>query len=147
MIVGVKPSRHQHVERVALQGQLQQHGVVLQEIEAVPGHVAPRLEIQQVELLAQLHVIERLEIELRQRRLAAEQLQVRLVVRADRGVGMREVGDRAVDGVQLGGERVELGLRRLRLLAQLPALLPCAPRARPGPWPCRSIWRLRSPGG
>ena len=35
---GVKPSRHQHLDRVALQGQFQQHGLVLEEVEAVPGH-------------------------------------------------------------------------------------------------------------
>ena len=43
--------------RIALQGQLQQHGVVLQEVEAVPGDLGARLEIDQVELFAQLDVI------------------------------------------------------------------------------------------
>ncbi len=79
-----KTLAHQHVDRVSLQRQLQQHGVVLEEVEAVPGHVGARLEIHQIELFGQLHVVQRLEVELRQRRLAAEQLQVRLVVHADR---------------------------------------------------------------
>ena len=61
VIVGVKPSRHQQVERVLLQGQFQQHGFVLEKVKAVPGHLGAAFEIDQVELLAQLDVIERLE--------------------------------------------------------------------------------------
>ena len=53
VVIGVKPSRHQHVDGVALQGQLQQHGLVLEEVEAVAGHAGAGLEIHQVELLGQ----------------------------------------------------------------------------------------------
>ena len=108
VIVGVKPSLHQHVERVALQGQFQQHGVVLEEVEAVAGDAGPALEVDQVELLGQLDVVQRLEIELRQRRLAAEQFQVRLVVDADGRGGVREIGNRPQDRLRLGGDLVEL---------------------------------------
>ncbi len=118
-----KALAHQHVDRVALQGQLQQHGLVLEEVEAVPGHAGPGLEIHQIEFLGQLHVVQRLEIELRQRRLAAKQLQVRLVVHADRRVGVRHVGNLPVDRVQLGGHLRRVPLcSGLGLLAKLPAL-------------------------
>ena len=75
----------QQVDGVALQGQVEQHGVVLEEVEAVAGDLRPGLEIDQVELLAQLDVVQRLEVELRQRRFAAAEFQVRLIVGADRG--------------------------------------------------------------
>ena len=55
---------HQHVERVALQGQFQQHGLVLEEVEAVAGDLGAAFEVDQIELLGQLDVIERLEVEL-----------------------------------------------------------------------------------
>ena len=64
VIVGVKPSRDQQIDGIALQRQFEQHGVVLEKIKAVPGDFRPAFEIDQVELLAQLHVIERLEVEL-----------------------------------------------------------------------------------
>ena len=120
---GRKALAHQHVDRVSLQGQLQQHGLVLEEVEAVAGHVGARLEIHQIELLGQLHVVQRRKVELGQRRVAAEQFQVRLVVHADRRVGVRQVGNLPVDRVQFGGHLVELRLDGLRLLADLPALV------------------------
>ncbi len=123
---GVRDGREalasEHLDRVALQGQFQQHGLVLEEVEAVAGDAGPALEIDQIELFGQLDVIQRLEIELRQRGLAAEQFEVRLVVHADRGVGMREVGNLPVERLQLDGQRVELRLASLRLFAQQPAL-------------------------
>ena len=67
VVMGVKPSAMQHVQGVALQGQFQQHGLVLEEVEAVPGHAGAALEVDQVELLAELDVVQRLEVELRQR--------------------------------------------------------------------------------
>ena len=87
------------------------------------GDLGAALEIDQVELLAQRDVIERLEIELRLRGLAAANFEVRLIVGAQRSVGMRHVGDRALDGVHLGQHRVEFGLRRRGLLAELPAFI------------------------
>ncbi len=101
--MGVKPSLDQHVERVAFQGQFQQHGVVLEEIESVAGDLGPPLEIEQSELFAQFDVIERLEIELGRCVLAAADFQVGRVVGAARRVGMRQVGNRLQDSVRFGG--------------------------------------------
>ena len=67
-------------------------------------------------------MVQRRKVELRERRLPAEQLQVRLVVAADGGVGVREVGDLPLERVQFGGHRVEFRLEGLRLLAKLPSL-------------------------
>ena len=54
MIVGVKPSRDQHVDRVLLQRQFEQHRFVLQEVEAVAGDAGAAFEVDQVVLLAEL---------------------------------------------------------------------------------------------
>ena len=45
---------HEQLDRVLLQRQLQQHGVVLQEVEAVAGDAGAAFEIDQVVLLGQL---------------------------------------------------------------------------------------------
>ena len=74
VVTGVKPSRISMLDGVLLQGQFQQHGLVFEEVKAVAGHVGAAFEIDQIELFGQFDVIQRLEIELRQRRLAAEQL-------------------------------------------------------------------------
>ena len=100
----------QHLQGVTRQGQFEQDGLVLEEIEAVAGHPGPRLEVDQAEPLAQLDVVQRLEIERRQGRLAAEQLEVGLVVDADRGVGVRDIGDRAMDRLLLDGDGVQFRL-------------------------------------
>ena len=112
----------------------------------MPGHAGPALEIDQVKPLAQFDVIQRLEIEHRQRRLAAEEFQIGLIVRAQRGVGMREVGNRALNRLLLGSDAIELLLDLAGPLAEAAALFLAARRARPRPWPCRSTSRVRSPG-
>ena len=48
-----------------MQGQFQQHGVVLQEVKAVTGHFRPAFEIHQIQPLGDLDMVERLEVELR----------------------------------------------------------------------------------
>ena len=62
---------HQLVDGVLLQRQFQQHGVVLQKVKSVPGDFRSRFEIDQIQFLGQRDVIERLEVELRERRFAA----------------------------------------------------------------------------
>ena len=63
VIIGVKPSRDQQLDRVLLQRELQQHGFVLEEVEAVPGDAGAAFEVDQVELLAERDVVERWEAE------------------------------------------------------------------------------------
>ena len=123
---GRKPFAHQSVDRVALQGQLQQDRLVLEEVKAMARHVGARLKIHQIELLGQLHVVERREIERRQRRFSAEHFQVRLVVHPDRRIRVRKVGNPPLQGVQVAGQLFQLGLQRLVPLAKLtPLFLAC----------------------
>ncbi len=89
----------------------------------MPGDAGPAFEVDQIEFFRQLDVIQRLEIELRQRRLAAEELQVRLVVHADRGGGVREIGNRPHDRVRFGHDLVELLLDLGGLVADAAAFL------------------------
>ena len=63
----------EYAERVTLQRQFQKHGLVFEEIKTVPRNGRPALEIDEIELFGQFDVVERLEIELRQRGLAAEE--------------------------------------------------------------------------
>ena len=94
VIVGVKPSRHQHVDRVALQGQLEQHGFVLEEVEAVARRPSRRLRNRSGPSFSpSFDVVERLEVELGRSAFAAADFQVRLIVSPDRRVGMRQVGN------------------------------------------------------
>ena len=103
VIVGVKPSRHQHVERVALQGQFQQHGVVLRESRSRGRRPwrPPRNRSGRASRPAR-RGRSGLKSNLGGGVLAAADLEVRLVVDADRRVGMRQVGNRAQDRVGLG---------------------------------------------
>ncbi len=103
---------------MVLQGELEQHGLVLEEIEAVAGHLGAGFEVDQVEPLGQLDVVERFEVELGRLVRAAADFQVRLVVGPQRRVGVRHVGDRSQDGVRLGGQAVELELGLRRFFAQ-----------------------------
>ena len=66
-------------------------------------------------------MIERLEIEFRQRRFAAADFEIGLVVGADRGGGVREIRDGAEDGVGFFGDLRKLGFGGGGLLAQAAA--------------------------
>ena len=112
----------QHIQGITLQGQIQQHGVVLEEVEAVPCHAGPALEVDQVELLRQFDVIERLEIELRDGRLAARDFEVRLVVDSHRCSRVGEVGNHPHDRVRLSRDLVEPLLDGGGLVADAAAL-------------------------
>ena len=67
VVIGVKPSASKRPDGVLLQGQLQQHRLVLEEVEPVAGDPGTGLEVDQVELLAEFDVVQRLEVELGQR--------------------------------------------------------------------------------
>ncbi len=66
--------RDQQLEGISLQRQFQQHGVVEQEIKAMAGDLGAPFEIEQLQPLAQRDVIQRFEVELRQRGLSLAQL-------------------------------------------------------------------------
>ena len=94
-----------------------------QEIKAMAGDLRAPLEIEQLQPLAERDVIERFEVEFRQRGLSFADLQVCLIVGAGRRVGMRHVGNRTMDHVEIGADALQLGLRGGSLLAQLASLI------------------------
>ena len=102
-----------------LEGQLQQHRFVLEEIEAVAGDFGGSLKIHQVEPLADLHVVLGLESELRQGGLATRHLDR---LHAQRRCRMGKVGNRAKQAVQLGGHLVHFRLGDRHLFAELASL-------------------------
>ncbi len=57
--VGREALLEHHVEREALERELEQHRLVLQVVELLAGHLGAAVEVEQVELRAELHVIER----------------------------------------------------------------------------------------
>ncbi len=120
-MIGVKPFTHQHVHRVLLQRQFQQHRFVLQEIETVPGDAAAPFEIDQVVLLGQRDVVLHRERKLADRRGATLHFGAGGFI-ADRRQRMRHVRQAAVDRVRLGRERFDLLLLRFAHFAKLPAL-------------------------
>ena len=91
-MMGVNPAADQLPDRELLERQVQEHGVVLEEVEAVPGDLAAGLEVDQVERLAELDVVLGREVEGAGRADLAELAAVVLGL-ADRGVGMGQVGD------------------------------------------------------
>lgn len=76
-------------------------------------------EVYEVELLGKRDVIDRREVELRQRRFALCDFDVRIVAGPARGLGMRHVWDAALNGVHLFGQRREFLLDRADQLAKL----------------------------
>src|SRR5262249_51531779 len=84
-----------------LKRELEQNGVVLEEIEPVAGNLATRLEVEQVERLAELDVVHRLEVE-GARRADAADLAALVLGRADGSVRMGEVGDTRECLLELG---------------------------------------------
>ena len=91
-MIGVNPAADQLPDRELLEGQVQQHGVVLEEVEAGAGDLAAGLEVDQVEGLAQLDVVLDREIE---RAGGADLAELAAVVLGlpDRRVGMGQVGN------------------------------------------------------
>ena len=141
VIVGVKPFCSQQFDRVLLQRQLQQHRFVLQEVEAVAGRARPAFEVDQVELSRRAR---------RDRAAVKSNLRIGVAPRADLACcrprrrsgasGCVRFGIVALDRVApAASSRSMLGLRGVLLLRGAGGLLPCGPRARPHPSPCRSI--------
>ena len=62
-MIGVNPRLDQLPDRELLEGQVEQHRVVLEEVEPVPGDLAAGLEVDQVERLAELDVVLGREVE------------------------------------------------------------------------------------
>ena len=107
--MGVKPCLDQISERELLEGQVQQDGVVLEEVESGSADLAGGLEIDQVEILAQLDVVFGLEVE-RARSAGFADLAAVFLGAAQRCVGMRQVGDSPQPQVQLALEAAQLFL-------------------------------------
>ena len=136
----------QFSERELLECQVEEDGVVLEEVEAGPADLAGGLEIDQVEVLAQLDVVLGLEVELAGRADFADLAAV-VLGQADRGVGMRQVGDSPQPLGHLGLEPAEplffVGDRRLeRLPSSIKADRFCGSRSLPVAW-ATSFWRRR----
>ena len=91
-MMGVNPRVDQFSERELLERQVEQHGVVLEEVEAGPADLAAGLEVDQVEVLAELDVVLGLEVE-RAGRADLAELSAVVLGQADRGVGVGQVGD------------------------------------------------------
>ena len=79
-------------DRELLEGQVEQHGVVLEEVEAGAGDLAAGLEVDQVEGLAELDVVLDREVE-RAGRADLAELAAIVLGAADGRVGMGQVGD------------------------------------------------------
>ena len=109
----------QFLQRELHEAQLQQHGLVLEEVEAVAGDPGAGLEVDEVEPLHQLDVVEGLEIE---RWLFAPRADdaIGVVARPHGGFRMRHVGDFHRELAELDFECFE---RRLVLRDELPQLL------------------------
>ena len=114
---------HEQLDRVLLQRQLQQHGLVLQEVKPVAGDAGAAFEIDEVVLLGELHVVEHGEAERPHVDVAAAQL-LAGVLAADGRLGMRQVRHRVVDRAGLGrrADRCAACICVL-LLAQPPAFV------------------------
>ena len=89
---GCKSGADQFPDRELLEGQVQEHRVVLEEVEARAGHLAAGLEVDQVEGLAELDVVLDREVEGARGADLAELAAV-VLGQADRGVGVGQVGD------------------------------------------------------
>ena len=129
-----------------LERQVEQDGVVLEEVEAGPADLAAGLEVDQVEVLAQLDVVLGLEVEDAGRADLAD-LAALVLGQADGGVGMGQVGDSPQPLGQLGLEAAEpllfVGHRRLEALAFVDQAPPASAGRARGRWPGRP----RSAGG
>ena len=90
--MGVKPAVDQFSQGELLERQVEQDRVVLEEVEAGPADLAGGLEVDQVELLAELDVVLGLEVE-RAGRADLADLAAVVLGQADGRVGMRQVGD------------------------------------------------------
>ena len=108
---------HQEVDRVALQGQFQQHRVVHQKVEAVAGDAGARLEVEEFQPLADRDVVAGWKRKRGRRCLPAFDFD-RGVLAADRRRRVREIGDLPEDVVRLCRDLLEAAFDRPHLLAE-----------------------------
>ena len=94
MTIGMNPRLRQLIDGELLKGHFQEDRVVLEEVEPGARDLAPGLEVDQVERLADLDVVLRLEVEIPRGADLAE-FDAQVFGRADRGVGVGEVGNPA----------------------------------------------------
>ena len=74
-----EPLPLEQVDAVPRQRQLEEHAVVGEKVEAVPCHLRPGIEIEELETRAEVDMVEGLERELRERRLATPELDRRVL--------------------------------------------------------------------
>jgi hypothetical protein len=103
---------HQSLERELLQGEFQQDRIAFQKVETGAGDSRTGFEIDQIKSLAQLHVIERLEIESWNRRLAAVQLSAGIFPAMGR-LRVRQVGHQFEQRIDFCVQSVMLLLRSI----------------------------------
>ena len=111
----------QDLDRIPLQREFEEHGVVHEKVEAVAGHLRPCLEVEELQLLSDLDVIAGLESERGEGRDAAADLGG-VGLAADGRGRMGEVGNGPQDLVGLADDLGRLGLERRNLLAEPAAL-------------------------
>ena len=74
-----EPPPLEQVDAVPRQRQFEEHAVVGKKVEAVPCHLRPGIEIEELEIRAEVDMVEGLKRELRERRLATPELHRRIL--------------------------------------------------------------------
>ena len=135
--------RHQQAGGELLQGQFQQYRFVAEEVESVAGDLRTALEINQVQLSCQIHVIEDGKIEFPGRMPAAADFQVGLIVRSHRRLRVRHVGNADLQTLDFLVQRVDFALHPVFLLPQLATFFFAGLARSPHRQLCRWTWRPR----
>ena len=104
-----EPGLHRRLHGVLHEGDFEQRGLVLEEVELLPGDLGAGLEVGEVERLAQGDVVLRLEVELPRLAELRDDL-VRGRVGADRRRRVRHVRDEEQVGLQVALDELELGV-------------------------------------
>src|SRR6185312_15014341 len=90
--------------RELLQGKVEEHAIVLEEVKPVPGNLGSALEVDQVKRLAELDVIPGREVKGSRGAYLAD-LPALFLGDARGGIGMGQVGHASKSGLELGFER------------------------------------------
>ena len=126
------PGLGQQTHRVMLQRQFQEDAIALEVVKPRPGDLGPRGKIDQTQVLAQLHVVQRRKVELPRLMLAVLDFEVRLVIDADGRCGVGHVRNGAQDGIRSARRVRSSPWSRRRSCRGFADLLLCASRVRPG---------------
>ena len=94
----------------------------MQEVKAVAGNAGTAVEVNEVVLLSKLHVVEHRKPQRPHVYLAVPQLLAGIFA-ADRRLRVREVRNRVVDHIRLGGQAIHMRLDLLLKLANSPTVV------------------------